>query len=58
MNTTKKVSSKQVNEEVPVNSAGAGNVAGIGVGPQGEPGINKKKKLLPFKQFFKRKEIE
>ena len=25
----------------PVNSAGAGQVAGIGIGPQGEPGIKK-----------------
>lgn len=49
---------KDVNEDVPVNVVGGGNIAGLGVGPQGEPGINKKKKFLPFKQFFKRKEIE
>lgn len=40
-------------EEVAVNAAGAGNVAGLGVGPQGEPGVKKKKKLVlaSFKRF-------
>jgi len=33
-------------EEVAVNAAGAGNVAGLGVGPQGEPGVKKKKKVV------------
>ena len=28
-----------VPEEAPANSAGGGNIAGIGVGPDGEPGI-------------------
>ena len=32
------------NEDAPANNAGAGNIAGIGVGPAGEPGINVKKK--------------
>jgi hypothetical protein len=32
-------------EDAPVNSAGAGNIAGIGVGPKGEPGVQPKKKL-------------
>ncbi len=41
---------------VPTNSAGSGAVAGLGVGPQGEPGVNKKKKgLTPFLSFIKRK---
>ena len=31
-------------EDAPVNSSGAGNVAGIGVGADGEPGRKKKKK--------------
>jgi len=30
-------------EDAPANSAGSGNVAGIGVGPDGEPGVSKKK---------------
>lgn len=38
-------------EEAPVNSAGGGNVAGIGVGPQGEPGGRK----AIMNKMFKRK---
>lgn len=30
--------------EVPANSAGGGAIAGIGVGPEGEPGVDKKKR--------------
>lgn len=29
-------------EDAPVNSAGTGNIAGIGVGPKGEPGVNQR----------------
>ena len=29
---------KNIEEDLPVNSAGAGNIAGLGVGPKGEPG--------------------
>ena len=44
------------NEDAPVNAVGGGNVAGLGVGPQGEPGVpRKKKKLTPFILFMKRK---
>lgn len=42
-------------EEAPVNAAGAGNVAGLGVGPQGEPGKSAKlmkKPLTRFKKFI------
>lgn len=37
----------KVKEQVaaPANAAGAGSVAGIGVGSQGEPGVYPKKKL-------------
>ena len=31
-------------EDAPTNSAGSGSVAGIGVGPMGEPGVDPKKK--------------
>jgi len=31
-------------EDAPTNSAGSGSVAGIGVGPMGEPGVHPKKK--------------
>ena len=33
-----------IEEDAPANSAGSGNVHGIGVGPHGEPGIDPKKK--------------
>lgn len=46
------VMSKRLGEEVAVNSVGAGNVAGLGVGPQGEPGVKKKKKnIMTFSRF-------
>ena len=47
---------KSMNEDAPVNVAGGGQVAGIGVGPQGEPGVSvkKKKKLASFISFIKR----
>ena len=34
---------RKMDEEAPVNNAGGGNIAGIGVGPQGEPGVKKSK---------------
>ena len=37
-----------------VNSAGAGNVAGIGVGPQGEPGV----KLARLKKYINKNKQE
>jgi len=47
--------SKHVNkEDAPVNNAGGGQVAGIGVGPQGEPGIQKKRKVASFISFMTR----
>jgi hypothetical protein len=33
----------KLKEEAPANSAGGGNIAGIGVGDDGEPGVNMKK---------------
>lgn len=33
-----------VQEDAPVNNVGGGNIAGVGVGPAGEPGIMPKKK--------------
>lgn len=42
-------------EEAPVNNVGSGNIAGLGVGPQGEPGVPKKKrKVIPFKTFVRK----
>jgi len=37
------------------NSAGGGGVDGIGVGPKGEPGVPKKKKLRIIAPILKRK---
>ncbi len=33
----------KMDEDAPANAAGSGNIAGIGVGPDGEPGVSKKK---------------
>jgi hypothetical protein len=47
-----KVEKAPLKEEAPVNAAGSGNVAGIGIGPQGEPGLPQKKtKLIKRKTF-------
>lgn len=44
-----------LNEEgVPVNMAGSGHIAGIGIGPQGEPGVYKKKKRQVNLSLLKR----
>ena len=43
-------------EDSPTNAAGTGAIAGLGVGPQGEPGVNmkKKKKVIPFAIFTRK----
>ena len=46
---------KRMSEDAPANAVGTGAVAGIGVGSQGEPGVNKKKGLTPFLSFIRRK---
>jgi hypothetical protein len=48
---------KKIKEDAPVNNVGDGNVAGLGVGSQGEPGVKKmtKKKIIPFKMFVRKK---
>lgn len=40
---------------MPANIVSGGDIAGLGVGPQGEPGVNKKKKITPFMSFIRRK---
>ena len=42
-------------EDVPVNNVGGGQIAGVGVGAQGEPGITKKKRQMLFGDFIRRK---
>ena len=46
---------KPIQEDAPVNAVGGGQIAGVGVGPKGEPGVNKKKKTASFISFIKRK---
>ena len=46
---------KRMSEDAPANAVGTGSVAGLGVGSQGEPGVNKKKRLTPFLSFIRRK---
>jgi hypothetical protein len=46
---------KPIQEDAPTNSVGGGQIAGVGVGPQGEPGIKKKKNIASFVSFIKRK---
>ncbi len=51
---------KRMNEDgamvggAPVNNVGDGAIAGVGVGPQGEPGV-KKRKLASFISYIRRK---
>ena len=42
-----------------VNAVASGEIAGLGVGPKGEPGINPKKKktVVPFKTFTRKKPV-
>ena len=49
---------KPMQEDAPVNSVGTGAVAGIGIGVQGEPGINlkKKKNIASFISFTRRRQ--
>ena len=47
---------KPIQEDAPVNAVGGGQIAGVGVGTQGEPGVkNKKKGVSSFTSFIKRK---
>ena len=47
---------KDMKEDVPVNVVGGGQIAGVGIGTQGEPGVNpkKKKSVIPFKTFMRK----
>ena len=48
-NYTTKVN--ELKEEIAIaNSAGSGNIAGIGIGPDGEPGVRRKKKYRILKR--------
>jgi hypothetical protein len=47
---------KPIQEDAPVNAVGGGQIAGVGIGTQGEPGVNpkKKKSVIPFKTFMRK----
>jgi hypothetical protein len=47
---------KPIQEDAPVNAVGGGQIAGVGIGTQGEPGVNpkKKKSVVPFKTFMRK----
>ena len=45
---------KNMREEAPANAVGGGHIAGVGVGPQGEPGVDmRRKKQRNWNPFFK-----
>lgn len=48
---------KNISEEVPANNVSGGKIAGVGFGPQGEPGVNKKKRITPFMAYLRRKQV-
>ncbi len=50
----KYINSMKKNEDAPVNNVGGGNIAGVGIGPAGEPGIKRKKKKTIVMGIIKR----
>ena len=46
----------KIDEDAPANAAGSGNIAGIGVGPDGEPGVNPTKAMKRKKENEKEQE--
>ena len=51
------IDQKKLKEDMPVNNISGGNIAGAGVGPQGEPGVKKKKKVASFIAYMSRKNV-
>jgi hypothetical protein len=51
---------RAIGEDAPVNAVGGGAVAGLGVGPQGEPGVKlrNKKKVMPFAIFTRKSQVK
>ena len=48
---------ESLNEEIPTNAAGGGNIAGIGVGPDGEPGVPERSRKKLKKRNKKEQEL-
>lgn len=44
MTSAVQLQEEKIEEDAPTNSAGSGAIAGIGVGPDGEPGVSPRKK--------------
>ena len=50
----RKAEKRRLKEEAPANAVGGGHIAGVGVGPQGEPGVDmRRKKQRNWNPFFK-----
>lgn len=47
----------RIDEDAPANAAGSGNIAGIGVGPDGEPGVNPMTAMKRKKEQGKEQEL-
>jgi len=48
---------RKMNEEVPTNNVGSGNIAGMGVGPDGEPGVTVQQQKRHRKRIHKPKRL-
>ena len=44
------MSEKNIQEDAPTNAVGSGEIAGVGVGPDGEPGVHMKKKRTKYQK--------
>lgn len=55
MSEKKSYSDGNVSEEAPANCVGGGSIAGAGVGPQGEPGVNQRKPSVIIGQLLRRR---
>jgi hypothetical protein len=56
--TRKFISKPKLEEDAPANSAGGGAIAGIGVGPQGEPGVQPGTQQNILARMLRRKKLE
>ncbi len=48
---------KKLKEDAPANSVGGGNIAGLGVGPKGEPGLTPKQMKKHKGRVLRRKPL-
>jgi hypothetical protein len=50
--------SQHIDEDAPANAAGNGGVAGIGIGPKGEPGVDLKKRKKEIEDMAKDAQLD